>query len=151
MHAWLYVFVKLTYIEHYCQYTHDLRVFVFGAFLKPPLQLQTTRSPRLLNGFWRFFMQSEEEVLLVSFLFSTVHFCWVENEENFERSKKTVFPQAFLCHSEVLRPAAHQSWALMGKMSPKSRKYAILSLSSVSRHNKQLNKQSLWVSAWSEQ
>ena len=29
----------------------DVCVFVFGAFLKQPLQLQTTRSPRLLNGF----------------------------------------------------------------------------------------------------
>ena len=30
---------------------HGLRVFVSGAFLKLPTQLQTTRSRRLLNGF----------------------------------------------------------------------------------------------------
>jgi len=29
----------------------DVCVLVFGTFLKPPTQLQTTRSPRLLNGF----------------------------------------------------------------------------------------------------
>ena len=47
----LYLF-KATYIEHYYQYTHDLRVSVLGTFLKPPTQLQTTRSRRLLNGFY---------------------------------------------------------------------------------------------------
>jgi len=69
----------------------DLRVFVFEAFLKSSMQLQTTRSPRLLNGFGCFWMQNEEEVLLVLFLFSTVYFCWVENDENFDWSKKSPF------------------------------------------------------------
>ena len=93
-----------SYIEHYCQYMHDLRVFVFGAFFKPPLQLQTTRSPRLLNGFWCFLVQNEEEVLLVLFLFSTLHFYWVGNDENFVCSKKTWFLSS--CFSNVLYFAA---------------------------------------------
>ena len=33
------------------QCVRDVRVFVFEMFLKPPMQLQTTRSRRLLNGF----------------------------------------------------------------------------------------------------
>ena len=40
-------------------------------------------------------MQNEEEVLLVSFLFSTDHFCWVENDENPDWSKKVRFIQVF--------------------------------------------------------
>ena len=73
----------------------DLRVFVFEAFLKSSMQLQTTRSPRLLNRFECFWMQNEEEVLLVSFLFSTLHFYWVGNDENFVSSKKTEFLSSF--------------------------------------------------------
>ena len=84
--SWSYVFVKVTYIEHYCQYRHDLCVLVFDAFLKPPTQLQTTRSPRLLNGFWYFLVQNEEETSLVLFLISRVYFCWVETDEIFERN-----------------------------------------------------------------
>ena len=101
--------LKVTYIKHYCHCTHDVCVYVLGAFLKPPMQLQTTRSPRLLNGFRRFLMQNEEEILLVLFLFSTVHFCWGENDENFERSKKLFFCSSVFCSSpKFLRPAAHE-------------------------------------------
>ena len=70
-------------------------------FLKPSMQLQTTRSPRLLNGFCCFLVQNEEEVLLVSFLFSTAHFCWVENDENFDSSKKVSFVQVFFTNVGV--------------------------------------------------
>ena len=75
--------------------------FSFWDFFKPPTQLQTTRSPRLLNGFWCFLVQNEEEVLLVSFLFSTDHFCWVENNENFDSSKKVRFVQVFFTNVVV--------------------------------------------------
>ena len=44
-------------------------------------------------------MQNKEEVLLVSFLFSTDHFCWVENDENFESSKKVRFDQVFFTNA----------------------------------------------------
>ena len=101
--------LKVTYIKHYCHCMHDVCAYVLGAFLKPPMQLQTTRSPRLLNGFWYFFVQNKEEIFLVLFLFSTVHFCWVENDENFERSKKLFFAQVLFCTiSKFLRPAAHE-------------------------------------------
>ena len=93
---------------------HDLRVFVFDTFLKSPMQLQTTRSPRLLNGFWCFLVQNEEEILLVLFLFSTVHFRWVENDENFERSKTLFFFFKFLAKKQVFHPSspigAHDLW-----------------------------------------
>ena len=76
-------------------------VLVFGTFLKPSTQLQTTRSLRLLNGFWCFLVQNEEEVLLASFLFSTAHFCWIENNENFDSSKKVRFVQVFFTNVVV--------------------------------------------------
>ena len=69
--------------------------FRFWSFLETLTQLQTTRSPRLLNGFWCFLVQNEEEILLVLFLFSTVYFCWVENDENPDWSKKVGFIQVF--------------------------------------------------------
>ena len=93
--------LKVTYRKHYCQSMHDVCVFVLGALLKPPMQLQATRSPRLLNGFRHFFMQNEEEILLVLFLFSTVHFCWVENDENFDSSKKVYFYLVFFTNVGV--------------------------------------------------
>ena len=46
-------------------------------------------------------MQNEEEVLLVSFLFSTDHFCQVENDENFKSSKKVCFVQVFFTNARV--------------------------------------------------
>ena len=82
-----YVFVKVTYIEHNWQYIHDLRVFVFEMFLKSSMQLQSTRSRRLLNGFWSFLMQKKVESLLALFLLFPVHFCWCESNENIKWSK----------------------------------------------------------------
>ena len=128
---------------------HDVRVFVFGTFLKPHRQLQTTGSPRLLNRFWCFLMQNEEEVLLVLFLFSTVYFYRVEKDENFGWTKKTVFSPSFFVPSRSF--AVGRSEALMGKMSPKWRNYAILSRNPTSGHSKQLNEQVLWISAQTEQ
>ena len=127
-------------------------MYVFDTFLKPPMQLQTSRSPRLLNGFWCILVQNEEENLLVLFLYSTVRFCWVENDENFERRKKLFPAKCFFCATPNWRSfAAGRSWALMGKMSPKCRNYAILSKVTVCDHNKVLNKQPLRFSAWLEQ
>ena len=74
-----------------------IRVFSFGTFLEPAWHLQSTRSRRLLNGFWCFLVQNEEEILLVLFLSSTVYFCWVGNDENFARSKKTPFLSNLFC------------------------------------------------------
>ena len=37
--------------EHIRSCIHDIRVFVFAVFLKSSMQLETTRSPRPLNGF----------------------------------------------------------------------------------------------------
>ena len=99
------VLTVMFYISNLNEYIRpcrrDVCVLVFGTFLKPPTQLQTTRSPRLLNGFWCFLVQNEEEVLLVSFLFSTAHFCWVENDENFDSSKKVRFVQVFFTNVVV--------------------------------------------------
>ena len=39
--------------------------------------------------------------MLVSFLFSTAHFCWVENDENFDSSKKVRFVQVFFTNVVV--------------------------------------------------
>ena len=68
-----------------------LRVFVFEAFLKSSMQLQTTRSPRLLNGFRSFLVQKKVESLLVLFLLFPVHFCWAESTKNFQWSKRLCF------------------------------------------------------------
>ena len=93
------------YISNPNEYIRPLRpdvcVFGFGTFLKPSTQLQTTRSPRLLNGFRCFLVQNEGEILLVLFLSSTVHFCWVENNENFDSSKKVRFVQVFFTNVVV--------------------------------------------------
>ena len=64
----------------------DLRVAVFSTFLKPACKLQSTRSPRLPNGFWWFLVQNEAETLLVLFLCFVYHFCFLESTENFERN-----------------------------------------------------------------
>ena len=48
-----------------------------------------------------FLVQNEEEVLLVSFLFTTAHFCWVENDENFDSSKEVSFVQVFFTNVGV--------------------------------------------------
>ena len=53
----------------------DLRILVFGTFLELAMHVQTSLSQRLFNGFQWFLVQNEGEVLLVSFLDSTV-FCF---------------------------------------------------------------------------
>ena len=91
----------------------DVCVFVFETVLQPPTQLQTTRSPRLLNGFWCFLVQNKEEVLPVSFLFSTDHFCWLENNKNFESSKKVRFDQVFFTNAKPsTNDPAKLRWAI---------------------------------------
>ena len=75
----MYVLTVMFYISNLNEYLRPLRpdvcVFGFGTFLKPSTQLQTTGSPRLLNGFRCFLVQNEGEILLDLFLSSTVHFC----------------------------------------------------------------------------
>ena len=100
--------------------------FCFWNFFETTLQLQTTRSRRLFNGFWCFLMQNEEEILLVLFLFSTVHFCWVENDENFECSKKTVFVFKFLVNTKCYGVRGKN--ATPANMGPFISKYAILTI-----------------------
>ena len=59
----------------------DLRILVFGTFLKLAMHVQTSRSQRLFNGIQSSFVQNEGEVLLVSFLSSTVscfHLRWTK-------------------------------------------------------------------------
>ena len=117
--------VSNVYISKLNEYIRQCIQYVrFRDFLKPPTQLQTTRSPRLLNGFRCFLMQNEEETLLVLFLFSTVHFCWVENDENFECSKKTVFVFKFLVNTKCYGVRGKN--ATPANMGPLISKYAIL-------------------------
>ena len=87
----MYVSVKVTYIKHYWQHMHYLCVFVFETFLKSPMQLQSTRSRRLLNGFWSFLVQNKVESLLVLFSLFPAHFCWCESNVNFQWNKKLCF------------------------------------------------------------
>ena len=86
----------------------DVCVFVFEIFLIPPMQLQTTCSPRLLNGFWCFLVQNEEEILFVLLLFFPVHFCWVEKHENFERSKNFGFSPKLFCAIACFENRCHE-------------------------------------------
>ena len=76
-----------------CSYNvmYRIRVFCFGTFLELAWHLQTTRSRRLVNGFWWFLMQNEVESLLVLFLLFPAQFRWVERNENFQWSKKLCF------------------------------------------------------------
>ena len=67
------------------------RVFSFGTFLELEWHLQSTRSRRLVNGFWWFLMQNKAESLFVFFPLFPTHFCWVENNENFQWNKKLRF------------------------------------------------------------
>ena len=68
----------------------------FSTFLKLPCKLQSTRSPRLSNGFWWFLVQNEAGILLVSFLCSVSYFCLVQNDENFKRSLELCLPSRVL-------------------------------------------------------
>ena len=69
------------------------RVLGFGTFSELVWHLQSTRSRRLLNEFWCFGVQNEVESLLVLFLLFPTHFYWVENNKNFQGSKKLcIFP-----------------------------------------------------------
>ena len=62
-------------------YLCDLRILVFGTFLKLAMHIQTSRSQRLLNGIQSFFMLNEGDILLVSLLDFTVscfHLTWTK-------------------------------------------------------------------------
>ena len=62
----------------------DLRILIFGTFLELAMHVQTSRSQRLFNGFQSFLVQNEGEVLLVSFLDSTVscfHLRWTKTSD----------------------------------------------------------------------
>ena len=66
-------------------------VFSFGTFLGQARHLHSTRSRRLLNGFWWFLAQNEAESLFVLFLLLLAHFCWGESNENCQWSQKLWF------------------------------------------------------------
>ena len=68
-----------------------IRVFSFETFLELGWHLQSTRSRRLVNGFWCLLMQNEAESLFVFFPLFPTHFCWVENNEHFQWNKKLRF------------------------------------------------------------
>ena len=106
--------LKLTYMEHYCQYTYERCIFVLEMFLNSYMQLQTTRSPRLLNGFWSFLLQKKVESLLVLFLLFPVHFCWVESTKNFQWSKRLCFFRAQIpkVEANLLVDAGGNTWKI---------------------------------------
>ena len=64
---------------------------VFGNVLKSTCKLQSTRSPRLPNGFWWFLAQNKAEVLLVLFLRFVYYFCLLKTGETFKRSLELSF------------------------------------------------------------
>ena len=80
-------------IDTYVDMLSDLRILVFGTFLKLAMHVQTSRSQRLFNGFQSFLVQNEGEVLLVSFLDFTVscfHLTWTKTSgeaKNYDFSK----------------------------------------------------------------
>ena len=67
----------------------------FSTFLKLTRKLQSTRSPKLPNGFWWFLVQNKAGVFLVSLLCSVSYFCLVEKDKNFKRSLELVFHRSF--------------------------------------------------------
>ena len=73
----------------------DLRILVFGPFLKLAMHVQTTRSPRLFNGFQSFLVQNEAEVLLVSFLHATVSCVHLTRVKTSNEVKKSEFSKYF--------------------------------------------------------
>ena len=76
-------------------YMSVLRILVFGPFLKLAKHVQTTRSPRLFNGFQCFLVQNEAEVLLVSFLHSTVPCVHLARAKTSSEAKKSGFAKYF--------------------------------------------------------
>ena len=86
-----YVSVKLTYRAHYWKYMHDVCVFIFGTFLKPTTQLQTTSSRRLLNGFWWFLVQRKLRVCLFCFCCFQHTFAESKTTKSFSEVKSVVF------------------------------------------------------------
>ena len=63
----------------------------FYTFLESTCKLQSTRSPKLPNGFWWFLVQNEAEVLLVLFLRFLYYFCLLKTGETFKRSLELGF------------------------------------------------------------
>ena len=79
-------------------YMSVLRILVFDHFLKLAMHVQTTRSPRLFNGFQCFLVQNEAEVLLVSFLQFTVpcvHLAWTKPSSEAKKSGFSKFFSSF--------------------------------------------------------
>ena len=80
---------RLTYVDM----LSDLRILVFGTFLKLAMHVQTSRSQRLFNGIQSSLVLNEGEVLLVSFLDFTVscfHLTWTKTSgeaKNYDFSK----------------------------------------------------------------
>ena len=90
----MYVSVKVTYIKHYCQHMHDRCVFVFETFFKSPMQLQSTRSRRLLNRIWWFLVQNEAESLFVLFSLFQHTFVELKTTKTLSEVKNAIFPLA---------------------------------------------------------
>ena len=67
----------------------------FVTFLELVRKLQSTRSPKLSNGFWWCLVQNEAGVLLVSFLCFIYYFCLAEKDKNFKRRLELCFPACF--------------------------------------------------------
>ena len=59
-------------IDTYIDMLSDLRILVFGTFLKLAMHVQTSRSQRLFNGIQSSLVLNEGDVLLVSFVDFTV-------------------------------------------------------------------------------
>ena len=63
----------------------------FSTFLKLTCKLQSTRSPKLSDGFWCFLVQNEAGVLLISLLCSVSYFCLVEKRQKLQEKFRTLF------------------------------------------------------------
>ena len=63
----------------------------FETFLELWWHFLSTRSRRLVSGFWWFLVQHKVESLLILFLLFLTQFRWVETSENFQWSKKLCF------------------------------------------------------------
>ena len=80
--------------EHIQPCRCDVCVLVFLTFLKPPTQLQPTRSPRLLNGFWSFLVQKKLRVCLFCFFCFQYTFVELKAPKTFSEVKSCVFFRA---------------------------------------------------------